>query len=82
MVSPLEAADITRGRAKMEIMGILGIATIACASYLVICTSRQYAATLPQGQVYKAVDIDLREVREHVQSMRACMWLLLALTSF
>jgi hypothetical protein len=60
----------------MEIVGILGIATLACASYLVICTSRQYAATLPQGQVYRAVDIDLREVRvhEHEQTC-ARMWL-------
>lgn len=62
MVAPSEAAEIIRGRAKMEIVGVLGIATQAMASYLVICTSRQHAATMPQGEVYRATDIDLREV--------------------
>ena len=57
-----DAAEITRGRAKMEIFGVLGIASQQCASYLIFVTQRVHAATFPQGDVYRAVDVELREV--------------------
>ncbi|EKX50055.1 PDZ_CTP_protease and SacI domain-containing protein [Guillardia theta CCMP2712] len=55
-----EAESMVRGKAKAEIMGILGIANLMHASYLILCTGRQMVASMHCGVIYKVSSSSVR----------------------
>eukprot|EP00960_Hanusia_phi_P072112 767704-Hanusia_phi.AAC.6 len=55
-----EAESMVRGKAKAEVMGVLGIANLMHASYLILCTGRQTVANLHCGVMYKVSSTSVR----------------------
>jgi hypothetical protein len=59
-VSVEQAEDLTRGNAKVNIMGVLGIAHLQHASYLLVVTGRQVVGHMPHGLVYRVAQTGIR----------------------
>lgn len=59
-VSVEQAEDMTRGNAKVSIMGVLGIARLQHASYLLVVTGRQVVGYMPHGLVYRVTHTGIR----------------------
>jgi len=54
------AQEMMRGKAKVSIVGLLGIARLQHASYLVVVTGRQVVGYLPHGLVYRVTHTAIR----------------------
>jgi len=59
-VSVEEAEEIIRGKAKMDILGVLGIAQLQHGSYLLVITARQVVGFMPYGLVYRITQTSIR----------------------
>jgi hypothetical protein len=59
-VSVEEAEEVIRGKAKMDILGVLGIAQLRHASYLLVITGRQVVGVMPHGLVYRVTSTSMR----------------------
>jgi hypothetical protein len=55
-----QAEEMTRGSAKVNIMGVLGIAHLQHASYLLVVTGRQVVGYMPHGLVYRVTQTGIR----------------------
>ena len=55
-----EAEEMTRGKAKIEIFGVLGIATLLHSSYLLIVTGRRCVGHFPHGPVFRVTSTGIR----------------------
>jgi hypothetical protein len=54
------AQEMMRGKAKVSIVGLLGIARLQHASYLVVVTGRQVVGYMPHGLVYRVTHTAIR----------------------
>jgi hypothetical protein len=59
-VSVEDAEEVIRGKAKMDILGVLGIAQLQHASYLLVITARQVVGVMPHGLVYRVTSTSMR----------------------
>ena len=55
-----EAEALCAGRAKVEVLGVLGIAALEHASYLVLCTGRAFVGATKHGAVYRVTATECR----------------------
>ena len=55
-----QAEEMTRGSAKVNIMGVLGIAHLQHASYLLVVMGRQVVGYMPHGLVYRVTQTGIR----------------------